>query len=152
MQEDFQLFFSAALVRFVVILSTVPDAVQKTGNYILFSCMLSRREESGFKPIWQRLLEMLSLKRQIKCGRWEGKAKLARMWQQMLELNRNTVDVLTLKGMYWIYNHSGYMHEVLHCKIVKWVALCTYIYWHWWELQWNSNDLYLKRDQPSYVL
>lgn len=69
MQEDFQLFFSAASVRYAVVLSTVPDAVYKTGNYILFSCLLSRREESSFKPFWERLLEMLSLKRQIKCGR-----------------------------------------------------------------------------------
>lgn len=49
MQEDFQLFFSAALVRFAVVLSTVPDVVHKTGNYIPFSCLLNRREESTFK-------------------------------------------------------------------------------------------------------
>lgn len=69
MQKDFQLLFSAALVRFAVVLFTVPDAVYKTGNYVLFSCLLSRREESSFRPFWERLLEKLSLKRQIKCGR-----------------------------------------------------------------------------------
>lgn len=44
MQEGFQLFFSAALVRFAMVLSTVPDVIHKTGNYILFSCLLSREK------------------------------------------------------------------------------------------------------------
>lgn len=104
------------------------------------------------KPSWERLLEVPSLKRQIKCGRWESKTILAWMWRWMLNLIWSTVDVLTLKGMYWIYNHCGYMHGVLHCTIIKWVVLCTQIYWHWRESQWSSNDLYLKRYQPNYVL
>jgi len=67
--QDFQQFFSAALVRFAVVLSTVPDVAHKTGNCILFFCLWSREKNILLKPSWERLLDMASLKRQVKYGR-----------------------------------------------------------------------------------